>query len=123
MPNVVASINLPVSLWEKCQRYKLNRSAIARTAIALEIDRIENKEAQMTAQAEKPILQMPTIPLEKSEGCEIHSDSVESDIYWCIGRIERAIIDNRCIASELDGVLPRLREVGKYIKEKSGEKP
>jgi post-segregation antitoxin (ccd killing protein) len=54
MPSVVASINLPVELWEKSKRYKLNRSAIARTAITLEIDRIENEEkAQMIAPTAK----------------------------------------------------------------------
>jgi len=52
MPCVTASINLPVELWEKSKRYKLNRSAISRNAIALEIDRIENK-AQVTATAAK----------------------------------------------------------------------
>jgi len=44
MPNVVATINLPVEIWEKSKKYRLNRSAIARTAIALEIDRIEKEE-------------------------------------------------------------------------------
>ena len=52
MPSVVASINLPVELWEKSKQYRINRSAIARNAIALEIDRIENK-AQMIATAAK----------------------------------------------------------------------
>ena len=54
MPSVVASINLPVKLWEKSKEYGINRSAIARNAIALEIDRIENVEkAQMIATAAK----------------------------------------------------------------------
>ena len=53
MPNVVATINIPVTLWEKSKHYRLNRSEIARNAIALEIDRIENKEAQMIATAAK----------------------------------------------------------------------
>ena len=44
MPNVVATINIPVEMWEKSKKYRINRSAIARTAIALEIDRIEKEE-------------------------------------------------------------------------------
>lgn len=54
MVSVTASINLPVEIWQKSKDYRLNRSAIARNAIALEIDRIENVEkAQMIATAAK----------------------------------------------------------------------
>jgi post-segregation antitoxin (ccd killing protein) len=41
MPTITASIGITPEMWEKCRRYKLNRSAIARRAIEQEIERIE----------------------------------------------------------------------------------
>lgn len=44
MPVVTASIGLPIEMWEACRRYKINRSAVARDAIAKEIEKIEARD-------------------------------------------------------------------------------
>jgi len=49
MPTVTASIGIPAEMWEKCRRYKINRSALARSAIEKEIERIENKARNTSA--------------------------------------------------------------------------
>lgn len=53
MPTITASIGIPVEMWQKCQLYQINRSAIARDAIAKEIERIE-KETGGSRQANTP---------------------------------------------------------------------
>jgi hypothetical protein len=46
MPTITASIGLTYDAWEKCKRYKINRSAICRIAIDKEIARIEKELSQ-----------------------------------------------------------------------------
>jgi post-segregation antitoxin (ccd killing protein) len=53
MVTVTASIGISPVCWEKCRRYKINRSAIARVAIEKEIERIE-KEAGASLPASTP---------------------------------------------------------------------
>jgi len=51
---VTASVNLPYALWEKSHRYKINRSAVARQAIAKECERIEKEIGASSRQASAP---------------------------------------------------------------------
>jgi post-segregation antitoxin (ccd killing protein) len=50
MPTITASIGIPLEMWEKCRRYKINRSAIARDAIAKEIENIESENKRRGGQ-------------------------------------------------------------------------
>jgi post-segregation antitoxin (ccd killing protein) len=53
MVTVTASIGIPIEMWQKCQKYRINRSAVARSAIGKEIERIE-KETGGSRQANTP---------------------------------------------------------------------
>lgn len=54
MPTITASIGLTVDMWQKCQKYGINRSAIARSAIGKEIERIEKETGAIAAKQTTP---------------------------------------------------------------------
>lgn len=41
MPNVATSVSITVEQWEKCSKYHINRSKVARDAIQKEIEKME----------------------------------------------------------------------------------
>jgi hypothetical protein len=45
----------------------------------------------------------------------------ENPLYWSIGRIQAANRDNKCIANELDGVLPRLRSISESLRQSQSQ--
>jgi len=54
MPTIACSVGLTPELWEKSRRYKINRSAVARKAIAEEVMRIEKETGATLAKESAP---------------------------------------------------------------------
>lgn len=49
MVSVSTTFSLPFDLWEKSKRYRLNRSEIARKAIAQAVQEIEQEKGEVKA--------------------------------------------------------------------------